>query len=118
MYSIAMMRYEELWMVEQSFRAAKLKTRPVYHQLDKIICGHAFCSVQALMLKKTLEDRIADLGEPASWGGIIADLDALDETEIEQDGKRFLIRGQARPGASLALRAVALPPTIRQITPD
>ncbi len=49
--------------------------------------------------------------------GPIADLDALDETEIAQDGKRFLIRAQPRPAASLALRAigVALPPTIRQI---
>jgi hypothetical protein len=37
------------------------------------------------------------------------------ETEVEQDGKRFLLRAPARPAANLALRAadVALPPTVR-----
>ncbi|HXZ17617.1 MAG TPA: hypothetical protein VEH77_16940 [Roseiarcus sp.] len=48
---------------------------------------------------------------------MIADLDSLTETEVEQDGKRFLLRSAPRPGASLALSAlgVALPPTLRQI---
>ena len=47
---------------------------------------------------------------------IIADLDSLTETEIEHDGKRFVIRSAPRPAASLALRAagVALPPTVRE----
>ena len=42
------------------------------------------------------------------------DLNSLTETEVEQDGKRFLLR--FAPAASLALRAanVALPPTVRQ----
>ena len=48
---------------------------------------------------------------------MIADLDSLTETEVEQDGKRFLLRSAPRPAASLALSAlgVALPPTLRQI---
>ena len=47
----------------------------------------------------------------------MADLDSLTETEIEEDGKRFLLRSAPRLGASLALQAlgVALPPTLRQI---
>jgi hypothetical protein len=51
---------------------------------------------------------------------LIADLDALTETEIEHDGKRFLLRSAPRPAASLALRAagVALPPTVRQAAID
>ena len=42
---------------------------------------------------------------------------ALTETEVEQDGKRFLLRSAPRPAATLALSAlgVALPPTLRQI---
>ena len=42
---------------------------------------------------------------------------SLTETEVEQDGKRFLLRTPPRPAASLALRAagVALPPTVRQL---
>jgi hypothetical protein len=44
-------------------------------------------------------------------------LDSLTATEVEQGGKRFLLRSAPRPGASLALAAlgVAMPPTLRQI---
>jgi len=42
------------------------------------------------------------------------DLDSLTETEIEQDGKRFLLCSAPRPAAGLGLRA-ALPLTVRQL---
>jgi hypothetical protein len=42
-------------------------------------------SFLALVLEKALEDRIAALGRSGSWPEIIADLDSLAETEIEQD---------------------------------
>jgi hypothetical protein len=60
-------------------------------------------------------DRAA-LAHSSSWPEIIADLDSLTETEIEQDGKRFIVRSAPRPAASLAVRAtgVALPPTVRE----
>jgi hypothetical protein len=76
-----------------------------------------FCSFLALVLKKELEDRIAALGRVGSWPEIIADLDSLTEAEMEQDGKRFVVRSAPRLAASLALRAagVALPPTVRHI---
>jgi len=58
-----------------------------------------------------------DATEGGSWPDIVADLNSLTETEVEQDGKRFLLRSASRPAASLALRAagVALPPTVRQL---
>ena len=76
-----------------------------------------------ISLKKEL---IAKMGKPAaasnnakngSWPDVLADLNSLTETEVEQDGKRFLLRSAPRPAASLALRAagVALPPTVRQL---
>jgi hypothetical protein len=76
-----------------------------------------FCSFLALVLKAELEARIAELGHTASWPAIIADLDALTETELEQDGRRFLLRAAPRPAASLAMRAagVALPPTVQAV---
>ena len=49
------------------------------------------------MLKKALEDRIADLGRPGSWPEILADLEPLIETELEQDGERFKLRSAPRP---------------------
>src|SRR5512142_1728601 len=50
-------------------------------------------------------------------GGSIGDLDALTETEVEQDGRRFMLRSAPRPAASLTLRAtgVALPPSVQSI---
>ena len=112
-----MLVYKQLWTVERTFRTTKslLETRPIYHKLDETIRGHVACSFLALVLKKELEDRLA--GARASWPAVIADLDSLTETEVEQDGKRFLMRSAPRPGASLALSAlgVALPPTLRQV---
>jgi transposase len=115
----AMVCYKRLWMVERAFRTSKslFATRPIFHKLDETIRGHVSCSFLALVLKKELEDRIADLGQASSWPDILADLDSLTETEVDQDGKRFLLRSAPRPAASLALRAagVALPPTVRQL---
>ena len=115
----AMLCYKRLWMVERAFRTSKslFATRPIFHKLDETIRGHVSCSFLALVLKKELEDRIATLGQANSWPDILADLDSLTETEVEQDGKRFLLRTPPRPAASLALRAagVALPPTVRQL---
>jgi hypothetical protein len=103
-------------------RAAKhlLETRPIFHKIDETIPGHVFRSFLALVLKKTLEERIAALGWAGSWPEIIADLDSLTETEIEHDDKHFLVRSAPRPAASLALRAagIALPPTMRQAAID
>ena len=117
----AMLVYKQLWTVERTFRTTKslLDTRPIYHKLDETIRGHVACSFLALVLKKELEDRLASAanGARASWPDVIADLDSLTATEVEQDGKRFLMRSAPRPGTSLALSAlgVALPPTLRQI---
>jgi len=115
----AMLCYKQLWTVEQTFRTAKhlFSTRPIFHKLDETIRGHVFCSFLALVLKRALEDRIAAMGRVGAWTDILVDLDSLTETEIEQDGKRFVIRSAPRPAASLALRAagVALPPTVRPV---
>jgi len=113
--------------VERAFRTSKspFSTRPIFHKLDETIRGHVSSSFLALVLKEELEDRIADLAKPVgegaaesgSWPDVLADLDSLTETEVEQDGKRFLLRSAPRPAGSLALRAagVALPPTVRQL---
>jgi hypothetical protein len=114
----AMLCYKQLWMVEQTFRTGKhlLATRPIFHKLDETIRGHVFCSFLGLVLKKALEDRVSALGGSSSWPQIVADLDSLSETEIEHDGKGFVVRSAPLPAASLALRAVgvALPPTVRE----
>ena len=113
-----MLRYKQLWMVEQSFRNAKhpFATRPIFHKLGETIRGHVFCSFLALVLNKALENRIGTLGRTGCWSEIIADFDSLSETEIAQDGKYIVVRATPRSAATLALQAagVALPPTVRQ----
>jgi hypothetical protein len=106
----AMLCYKQLWTVEQTFRTAKhlFATRPIFHKLDETIRGHVFCSFLALVLRKALEDRIAARSRTGSWPEIIADLDSLTETEIEHDGKRFIVRSAPRPAATLALRAAGM----------
>ena len=49
---------------------------------------------------------------------MVRDLDAMEEVEVVQDGKRFLLRTEARGTCSTVFRAagVALPPTVRQVT--
>jgi transposase len=117
----AMLVYKQLRTVERAFRTTKslFETWPIYHQLDEAIRGHVACSFLALVLKKELEDRLAaaNNGARASWPAVIADLDSLTETEVQQDGKHFLLRSAPRPAANLALAAlgVALPPTLRHI---
>jgi transposase len=109
-----------VWDIERTFRTTKslLETRLIYHKLNETIRDHVACSFLALVLKKELEDRLAVGAKSAraSWPEVIADLDSLTETEVEQDGKRFLIRSAPRPAAALALSTlgVALPPTLRQ----
>jgi hypothetical protein len=108
---------QSLWDIEQTFRTTKhlFATRPIFHKRDETIRGHVFCSFLALVLKKALEDKLAAIGAKCAWPDILADLDSLAETEIEHEGKRFLLRSSPRPFASLALKAasVALPPTVQ-----
>jgi transposase len=113
------LKYKQLWMVERIFRSAKslLGTRPVFHRRDETIRGHVFCSFLALVLMKALMDRLEAKGHHLEWADVIRDLDRLKEIEIEQDGKRFLLRTHAKGTCGKVFQAVgvALPPTLRQV---
>jgi DDE family transposase len=117
----AMMRYRELLVVEQMFRSHKalLETRPIFHQTDEAIRGHVFCTFLALVLRKELEDRLAAARVKPEWREMMADLDRLQEIEVEQDGKRFILRTPVTGVAGKVFPAVgvALPPQIRDAKP-
>jgi hypothetical protein len=117
----AMMRYRELLVVEQMFRSHKdlLETRPIFHQTDEAIRGHVFCTFLALVLRKELEDRLAAAQVKPEWRVLLADLDRLQEIEVEQDGKRFILRTPVTGVAGKVFQAVgvALPPQIRDAKP-
>jgi len=115
----AALKYKQLWMVEHLFCSTKsiLETRPIWHKCDATIRGHVFCSFLALVLRKELEDRLEANGQKLEWADITRDLMNLQYAEVEQDGKRFLLRSEAQGtcGRVFAAAGVALPPTIQQI---
>ncbi len=111
-------RYKELWRVERLFRDTKslLDTRPVFHHVDATICGHVFVSFLALVLRHELDRRQTACGTTVEWADLRRDLDALEEIEVQHDGRRYWLRTPVRPGALAAFRAtgVALPPSLRE----
>jgi transposase len=113
------LKYKQLWMVEHVFRSAKslLETRPIYHKCDETIRGHVFCSFLALVLRKELDDRLAAGGHKLEWADVIRDLGNLQYAEVEQNGKRFLLRSEAQGtcGHVFAAVGVAMPPTVQQV---
>jgi hypothetical protein len=114
-------QFKRLWMVEHWFRSCKslLETRPIYHKCDETIRGHVFCSFLALVLRQELQARLEARGEDVEWADVIRDVDQLQVVEVEQDGKRFLLRSETKGTCGKAFQAggVALPPTVRQVSP-
>ncbi len=112
------LKYKQLWMVESLFRSAKslLETRPIYHKVDDTIRGHVFCSFLALVLRKELETRLEKLGAKLEWADITRDLRALQDVEVEMNGKKLYLRTDLRGVCYTVLQAagVAVPPTIRE----
>ena len=115
------LQFKRLWMVEAWFRSSKslLQTRPIYHKCDETIRGHVFCSFLALVLRQELEARLAKDGHDFEWADVIQDLDRLQMVEVEQDGKRFLLRSEVQGTCGTVFRAagVAVPPTVQQALP-
>jgi transposase len=115
------LQYKRLWTVEHWFRSCKslLQTRPIYHKCDETIRGHVFCSFLALMLRQELQARLEERGHDWEWADVIQDLDRLQVVEVEQDGKRFLLRSEAQGTCGKVFQAVgvALPPTVQQVSP-
>jgi len=113
------LRYKDLWMVEQVFRTCKtiLETRPIFHRRDDTIRGHVFCSFLALLLVKTLYQRLEARGwTDVEWARLRDSLDNLQELTLQLQGKRFVVRTAPLGDAGKAFQAagVALGPAIRQ----
>ena len=113
------LKYKVLWRVERVFRDIKslLETRPLYHQNDANIAIHVFCSFLALVLRKELDQRLAENKYRFEWSDIKQDLKSLKRVEIEEDGKRFAIRSECKGVCGKIFQSVrvALPPTIKEL---
>jgi transposase len=113
----AALQYKQLWMVEEMFRTVKtlLETRPIFHKCDETIRGHVFCGYLALLLRKELQDRLEAQGDKLEWAELLRDLEALEYTEVESEGKRFLLRSDLAGTTAAVFRAVgvAIPPSVQ-----
>lgn len=113
------LKYKELLLVERIFRDMKsvLDTRPIFHQRDETIRGHVFCSFLALVLRKELERALDHVGHRFEWEDIKRDLKALQETTIEDQGKKITVRSRAQGCCGKVFQAVgvALPKALRAV---
>ncbi len=111
------LKYKQLLLVERIFRDMKsvLDTQPIFHKRDETIRGHVFCSFLALVLRKELEKALECSGHHFEWEDIKRDLKALQETMIEENGKRITVRSRAEGccGKVFGAAGVALPPALR-----
>jgi transposase len=113
------LKYKELWQVEHAFRDIKssFDTRPIFHRRDETIRGHVFCSFLALALRKELDRRLEAAGNSFEWSDIKQDLKALQETILEENGKRLAVRSRCLGTCGKVFQSVgvAIPPTIREL---
>jgi hypothetical protein len=81
------------------------------------IRGHVFCSFLALLLRKELQDRLEAQGDKLEWAATLSDLAALQYTEVNSQGKRFLLRSDLEGMCAAVFRAVsvAIPPSVQRI---
>jgi hypothetical protein len=114
------LRYRNLLAVEDVFKTTKalLATRPIFHKTDAAIRGHVFVSFLALLLRKELIDRLAARRPKVlEWQRILDDLADLSEVEVEQDGRRALLRTAPGPTIDPLCRAlgITLPPVFQEL---
>lgn len=97
-------------MVEAFFRAAEnlLQTRPVFHKYDDRVRGHIFSSFLALLLRHELMSSLASCGEKPEWADIMRHLAALQEVQVEQDGRRYRLRLPLQRGCGGVFQAVGV----------
>lgn len=114
----AVLRYRDLLQVEDLFRRGKalMRTRPVFHSSDAAIRGHVFCTFLALVMQKHLDDLAREAGAVPEWRVLLRDLDRLQQTRIQHNGKDWLVRTDATPAVTALFRqaGVALPPRALQ----
>jgi transposase len=114
---VVALAYKQLWMVEALFRSMKslLDTRPVYHQTDRCIRGHVFCSFLALVLRQDLQRRLTAKRGGLEWADVIRDLGQLHETTIAIQDQQYVVRSEIKGTVGKVFQAcgVAIPPALR-----
>ena len=71
------------------------------------------------MLRQELQSRLEQRRQEFEWADVILDLDRLQVVEVDQKGKRFLLRSAAQGACGPVFQAagVALPPAVQRVSP-
>jgi transposase len=88
--------YHTLWKIEESFRVMKstLEVRPIFHWTEDRIKGHFVICFLAFLLERTMEVELHSAGIIASTRDIRDTLNAMQFTETECKGKKYLLNTQ------------------------
>ena len=97
-------------------RESLLDTRPIFHYATRPSRSRVLL-VPGASLAEGAVPAHGGRGIEAEWADILRDLDALTEIEIENGGKRFLVRSRSKGATAAILRCAGarLPLTIRCI---
>ncbi len=73
------------------------------------------CCAPTRICRRELEQRLERSGTRCEWADVIRDLDALEEIELQLDGKRYRLRSVAKGTTGKVFQAcgVARPPVLR-----
>jgi hypothetical protein len=88
-----------------------------FRQTDEAIRGHVLCSFLALVLRKVLQRKLEEAGHGFPRAEIKRDLEALQLTMLDENGKGLAVRSQCQGTCGKIFQAVgvAIPPTIQEL---
>ena len=95
--------------------SAEIELHHLFHQWDKTITGHVFCSFLGLVMVDELKRRLMARGWQVEWDDIRRDLEALAEVEVRQGAETYWLWTELVGVAGKVLQAagVAIPPPAR-----
>ena len=111
-------QYRRLGVVKAAFSSlSSLGAATARRRHDDELYGHVFCTFLALLLRYELQTRLANQGHYSPWHELIADLNELQEIEIDYQQKRFLLLTAMKGSCSQILQTltVPLPPAVQTL---
>ena len=107
--------YKDLQKVERAFRCLKseLEIGPIYHYTEKRIRAHIMVAFLALVLRISLEKRLAQRIQGLSFSRVLADIKKIKAVKFKVKEKEYVMRTEIQGEAYQAFAALNLAPPPR-----
>ena len=104
--------YRTLWKIEESFRVMKstLEVRPIFHWTANRIKGHFVLCFLAFLLERTMEIELHSANMTASTQEIRTAINAMQFTEADCKGNKYLLNTPISGLGSGILQALKMKP--------